>query len=227
MESSDDDDDGKFLADLLEQHNYAEADPADDSEWTNIPIISTEVGIDNVDKYLLSTARREVETVKNNFLIRVFGASEGPHRAPASLEPAIITNEFLDDQFLAQIRSQINKHIIGERGDPFSTEEVVLFIRVQLYLCVYGCSPSLFFDKKNRDIYPTSGLGMSHRQYTAALQALGKSSSMYCDNSGCWMPPMEHDCNLAGVLEHVRRTSANIGFVPRITLDETPQAQTT
>jgi hypothetical protein len=94
-----------------------------------------------------------------------------------------------------------------------------LFIRVQLYLSVYGCSPSLFFDKKNRDIYSTSGLlGMSHCQYTAALQALGKSLSMHCDNSGNWMPPMEHDRHLAGVLEHVRRTSANIGFVPRVTI---------
>jgi hypothetical protein len=56
-------------------------------------------------------------------------------------------NEFLDDQFLVLICSQINKHIIGDWGEPFSTEEVVLFIRVQLYLSVYGCSPSLFFEK--------------------------------------------------------------------------------
>jgi hypothetical protein len=32
------------------------------------------------------------------------------------------------------------------------------------------------------------------------------------------MPPMEHDRNLAGVLERVRRTSCDIGVVPRITI---------
>jgi hypothetical protein len=114
------DDDGKFLANLLEEHNFAVANPGDDSEWTkNIPsIASTEVGIDNVDKYLLSTARHEVDVVANNFMIRVFGAQEGPRRrhGPASLEPATIINEFLDDQFLALICSQINKHIIGDGG---------------------------------------------------------------------------------------------------------------
>jgi hypothetical protein len=72
MESSDDDDDGKFLANLLEQHNFAEPNPGDDSEWTkNIPIVLTEVDIDNVNKYLLAKARSEVEVVKTHFMIQI------------------------------------------------------------------------------------------------------------------------------------------------------------
>jgi hypothetical protein len=170
-------DDGKFLANLLEQHNFSEPDPGDDSEWTkNIPMFSTEVGIDNVDKYFLAKARAEVEVVKKHFMLRVFGAQEAGTRqrhVPASLAPSTIMNKFLDDHFLVLIRSQMNKHIKGNRGEPFSTEEVILFIRVQLYLSVFGCSPSLFFDIHLSNIrivgYVTSSV---HRCITCSWEVI-------------------------------------------------------
>ena len=77
MKSSDDNED-KYLADLLEGLTFNSTDPTDDSEWTDIitEYPTDTIGIDDVDTNLLKKARREVETVKNNFMLQIFGAEQ-------------------------------------------------------------------------------------------------------------------------------------------------------
>jgi hypothetical protein len=68
-----DDEAEKYLAYLLEEQSYAEADSTDDSKWTPVPNFPVEIGIDNVDTYLLDVARREFATVKRLFMERAYG----------------------------------------------------------------------------------------------------------------------------------------------------------
>jgi hypothetical protein len=113
------------------------------------------IGINDVKTYLLKTAHREVETIKNNFMLKIFGAEQNQQNCcynVAKVEPSTIIHQFLDPTMLRIICTQINKHIIGEFGQPFSTFEVMSFIKVQLYLSFYSCSPAAFFPKKTRTL---------------------------------------------------------------------------
>jgi hypothetical protein len=211
-----DNDEYHHLYNLLVGDKEIAPDPDDDDsgcDWTTIPDYPGELGSDSVDTYLLNVARQEIVTVKNNFMLRLFGANnEENGRVPAKdVEPATILKEFLNSEFLGLVRTQINKHI---SGDPFSSDEITAFVRVQLFISLYQCSAASFFNKKNLDAYPAAGLGMSHRRYSDALEALGKSSSPYFYKSCRWLPPMQHDRYLAQALTHVSRTCADIGFVP-------------
>jgi hypothetical protein len=92
-----------------------------------------------------------------------------------------ILTRFLNREFMGLIQLQINQHITG---DPYSTNEMMAFVKVQLYLSFYKCSPTAFFDQDNQQMFPAAATGMSSRQYIAGLKALGKSSSNYCDAFG-------------------------------------------
>ena len=129
----------EYLAYLLAGQSYAESDPTDDGEWTPVPNFPVEIGIDDVDTYLLRVARHEVATVTRNLMQRAFGNYQGSRKNPANVEPTMVLRQFLNPEFMSLIRSQINKHIVG---DPFSTDEMMAFVRVQLYLSFYRCSPT-------------------------------------------------------------------------------------
>ena len=135
----DDDEAGQYLTYLLEGQSYAEADPTDDSKWTPVPNFPAEIGIDDVNTYLLDVARREFATVKRLFMERAYGGYQGARKSPASVEPMTILTRFLNQESMGLIRLQINQHITG---DPYSTNEMMAFVKVQLYLSFYKCSPT-------------------------------------------------------------------------------------
>jgi hypothetical protein len=126
-----------------------------------------------------------------------------------------ILKQFLNPEFMGLILSQINKHITG---DHYSADKMMAFVRVQMYLCFYWCSPTAFFDPENQLMFPAASTGMSGRRYSAGLKALGKSSSSYSDSFGNWRPPMKHDLNLASALDCVRKICAEVGFVPCVSI---------
>jgi hypothetical protein len=189
-----DEDEDEYLSFLLGSQCYGESDPTDDGEWTPITNFPVEIGIDDVDTYLLDIARCEVAFVKCFFMERAYGAYQGQRKPPRNVQPMKILKQFLNPEFMGLIQTQIINHITG---DPFSADEMMAFVRVQLYLCFYRCSPTAFFDRENQLMYPAASTGMSGRRYSAGLKALGKSSSSYSNVFGNWRPPMLHDPNLA------------------------------
>jgi hypothetical protein len=212
---ADDDEEEAYLSYLLGGEISGESDPMDDSEWSPVNDFPVEIGIDDVDKYLVDIARRELATVKRLFLQRAYGGYEGSRKNPANVEPMTILQQFLNPEFMGLILSQINKHITGDR---YSADEMMAFVRVQMYLCFYRCSPTAFFDPENQQMFPGACTGMSGRRYSAGLKALGKSSSSYSDSFGNWRPPMKHDRNLASALECVRKICAELCFVPCVSI---------
>jgi hypothetical protein len=80
-----DEDKDEYLSYLLGLQCYGESDPTDDGKWTPITNLPVEIGIDNVDTYLLDIARREVATVKRLLMQRAYGAYQGEQNPPRNV----------------------------------------------------------------------------------------------------------------------------------------------
>src|SRR5690349_24593238 len=98
------------------------------------------------------------------------------------------------------MKSFINANI---KQEQISSSELIAFIKVELTVAFYGCSPGRFFDPANAAMYPTASSGMSHQRYFAILGSLQVSASIYTDPCGRWNPPMQHDRHLASAMELV------------------------
>src|SRR5271169_3456392 len=130
LESSDDE---GYLAQLLGDMSLPD-DPevvVGMDSWTPVTDFPTIISIDDVDEYLLQNTRQELEIVKNRLIRRMFGNRNCQLKNVKAMD---LVKQFLDPILLGLISLQINQHIVG---DALSHDEVLSFLRVQLYLSIY------------------------------------------------------------------------------------------
>ena len=91
----------------------------------------------------------------------------------------------------------------------------------------------MYFDPANVSNFPSSTAGMSPHRYMQILKALNTSSrdqrmQVVCGSSGrtvdscslsvgVWKPPMSHNTEMAHAMEILRRSCAEIAFIPGTT----------
>ena len=146
------------LASLLSGLSLPEdPDGGVDEHWTRVDSFKMSVGMDVVDQHLLTVAQEELEVVAGLLMRKMFGKSRHTKK---NVKPGEVLQAFLNLLLLTTVCLHINQHI---GGDKLSADEVVAFIRVELFLSAYGCCPTQFFHLDNQSLYPTAGCGMSHR----------------------------------------------------------------
>jgi hypothetical protein len=182
--------------------------------WTRVPVNSypTRIGIDNVDEYLLTTARAEAEIVVKRLMTRAFGRRNRLH---SSVTAADMMKVFLTPAILGHVKSFVNRHI----RDKISSAELATFIQVELKLSFYTCTPGRFFDPQNVELYPSRSAGMTHARYAEVLKSLGSNTSADDNNSSeGWTAPLKHDRDIAGVFQLARTVCSAISYVEKVSI---------
>lgn len=113
-------------------------DELDDEEgrWNYIPTsqLRTSISTNSIDDLLLQTSKAEMTAVASRLLNKLGDAE--PSRAA-------ITSFFMDP--LVPILSEASNT---------TTDDVAEFIRCLAAMSIYGKSPTVFFDRRNSDVFP-------------------------------------------------------------------------
>ena len=86
---------------------------------------------------------------------------------------------FKDPNFSAlilKIIANINKYMLSKQFSDISVKEMHLFFQIELSLGIYGKTPSVFFDTKNRSLFSTASSfaeKMSLTRYQRILRGIG------------------------------------------------------
>jgi hypothetical protein len=182
--------------------------------WSPVTVDSfeTEIAVDNVDDYLLKKARAEAEIVSNRLMSRMFGRR---NRRRNSVVPIDTLKLFMQPALLGHLKSFINRSTL----DQISSAELIQFIKVELLLSFYTCTPGKFFDVANERHYPSGTAGITKQRYHEILQAMG-SQPTQSDNASStgWSEPLKHDRDLAGAMQLARTICAAISYVQKVSV---------
>jgi hypothetical protein len=166
----------------------------------------TIVEVDGVDQHLLAIAREEVPIVLERVRVRIVG---GRVRHLHTLTPARFLEAWMDTNLLCFVKQYINTNL---SGNPVSNSEILAFIRVELMLLFCRVSPSLYFDLDERSNFPSAGQRMDYARYRQILHGLSISVTSRQVSTTAWMPPMQHDREMAAAMEVVEE------LVPKLLL---------
>ncbi|KAE8912409.1 hypothetical protein PF010_g16960 [Phytophthora fragariae] len=175
--------------------------------WRFVDDPNMELRVDDVEDFLLCKARNEVNTVLERLRGRKTGGGVSEQR---SVSVADILDVWLDDSILLAFKSFVNSSL---QPDIVSTQELLSFIEVELWLSFYSTTPTAFYTSENRDLYPPMWTAMPKPRYMQILQALSTSTQRTSGAENQWKAPLSHDREMARIAEIVRRLGADIGFV--------------
>ncbi|ETP13856.1 hypothetical protein F441_11139 [Phytophthora nicotianae CJ01A1] len=180
--------------------------------WEFLEDDSIALGVDNVEDYLLRKARIEADVVLGRLRRRMFGvASAEPRRVGIG----VVLLLWLDESVLTAIKNIVN---LSFNSNSFVTsQELLRFIEMELWLSFYATSPSLFYSSNNNDEYPPAQTAMPQARYMAILNALSKTQHAG-NTDGQRVAPLTFDRDLVHVEDLVRRLCAEMGFVESETI---------
>ncbi|KAE8892837.1 hypothetical protein PF005_g21674 [Phytophthora fragariae] len=113
--------------------------------------------------FLLCKARNEVNTVLERLRDRKTGGGVSEQRG---VSVADILDVWLDDSILLAFKSFVNSSL---QPDIVSTQELLSFIEVELWLSCYSITPTAFYASENRDIYPPMWTAIPMPRYMQIL----------------------------------------------------------
>lgn len=203
-------------ADAAEYISCSESEDEEENphSWRYVSDENTQVHVDDVDELLLAKARLEVDCVVKGLLQKMFGTSQH-HLEGVGLARFLFT--WLDSSVLAKLCSFANRNL----GDfeAVSTNDVLQFLEVEMWLSFYGVTPEFFYDLRNRAQYSPAKRTMALPRYQSILAALSTSPD---DRGGgasnLWTAPFTPDHDLSHAAELVSRICADIGFVDGVTI---------
>ncbi|KAE8985409.1 hypothetical protein PF011_g20398 [Phytophthora fragariae] len=146
--------------------------------------------------FLLCKARNEV-TVLERLRDRKTGGGFSEQRG---VSVADILDVWLDDSILLAFKSFVNSSL---QPDIVSTQELLSFIEVELWLSCYSITPTAFYASENRDIYPPMWTAIPKPRYMQILQALNTSTQRTSGAENQWEAPLSHDREMARIAELV------------------------
>ncbi|GMF33941.1 unnamed protein product [Phytophthora fragariaefolia] len=133
-----------------------------------------------------------------------------------SIDNSRILYTWFDSGVMAQMQSCINNNL--NEASSVSTDELLKFLEMELWLCFYNITPDFFYDKRNIVEYPAAARVMGLARYRAILTALGKPSGLSDESTSTWTALFSHDRDIDQVAELIRRISSSIGFVDGVTI---------
>lgn len=182
--------------------------------WSHVAVDSyeTTIAVDNVDEYLLKKARPEAEIVTTRLMSRMFGRR---NRRRDSVVPIDTLQLFLQPAMLGHLKSFINRSIM----DQMSSAELIQFVKIELLLSFYTCTPGRFFDVANEKLYPSASAGLTKDRYYEILRAMGSNGTQSDNNSSArWSEPLKHDRDLAGAMHLARTICSAISYVEKVSI---------
>ncbi|KUF96203.1 hypothetical protein AM587_10001032 [Phytophthora nicotianae] len=204
--------------DLLSDSDSGEEDQVDETteetaRWKFIKPPDVQLNVDNTDAFLLSKARLETARVMQRVLSRVFGA-QGGH--PSQVATVDVLKLWLNQNVLNIVQQHINANL--DAKDFISVPELFGFIEVELWLSFYGISPTTFYSKDYRGLYPPAKQAMRSRRYRSILNALGTKTGQIATSEEFWNAPFEADRSLSHAMDALRRVCSEIGFVSEVSI---------
>ena len=211
MDSSLDEVFGTISLDEVEEQTDDENEVnTEETQWQHLPLNQfgqLSLSMTPVDGQLLSVAKQEIKELCRN-------ATKLLHKTKSSdISTSDSVNYFLDaisDRFIFAVH----------QGMP-STEEldgndIVGFIRVLIFLSVYGVTPTTFFDSCNASIFPHAST-LPKNTFVKLMKAL-KGSISVPSSSGTWEEPFHPDDCIRDMELAFSSASAKIALIPRCTI---------
>ncbi|KAG1705863.1 hypothetical protein DVH05_002427 [Phytophthora capsici] len=199
---------------LLSREDDDELDSSTLSTWKFVEETLVELGIDDVEQYLLAKARLEVPQVAERLMTRMYGKHSRPLQPELPVED--IVQLWLDPTVLMLTKQHINANL---DVNAFATvNEVKRLLEVELWLCFYSISPTKFYANENKRYYPPANKAMKRKRYYTLLNALGTSSAAISTSSDFWNAPFSPDRHLSQAMDAMRRVCSEIGFVNEVSI---------
>lgn len=140
------------------------ADTAILGGWENLEDYTTTVGIESIDTVLLEKARVEVPTVLKRIL------QEIPANRPRD---ALTANDFFNVWFRRRLLNEMFEWLKRYMREDVSIAEIEAFIKVELLLHVFQCSPGQFYHPDFEVFYtPAKWTTLSHTRFKQIFRAL-------------------------------------------------------
>ena len=124
----------------------------------------------NVDDNLLETARATLPKIVANIKKAVGLEATACHRSISILQ---LSKIWFNNELLHELLNRVHDALPSK---CVSAKEMLGFIRVELYLCIYRCSPEEFYDStpETKAIHPAEEKCIPHKLYKEILQGLSK-----------------------------------------------------
>ncbi|KUF79844.1 hypothetical protein AM587_10003856 [Phytophthora nicotianae] len=199
---------------LSERGDDDELDSSTLSKWKFVDETLVELGIDDVEQYLLAKARLEVPRVTERLMTRMYGKHSRPLQPELPVED--IVQLWLDPTVLMLTKQHINANL--DANEFATVNEVKKLLEVELWLCFYSISPTKFYAKENKKYYPPANKAMKRKRYYTLLNALGTPSAAISNTSDFWNAPFSPDRHLSQAMDAMRRVCSEIGFVNEVSI---------
>ncbi|ETO65432.1 hypothetical protein F444_17258 [Phytophthora nicotianae P1976] len=199
---------------LSERGDDDELDSSTLSKWKFVDETLVELGIDDVEQYLLAKARLEVPRVTERLMTRMHGKHSRPLQPELPVED--IVQLWLDPTVLMLTKQHINANL--DANEFATVNEVKKLLEVELWLCFYSISPTKFYAKENKKYYPPANKAMKRKRYYTLLNALGTPSAAISNTSDFWNAPFSPDRHLSQAMDAMRRVCSEIGFVNEVSI---------
>jgi hypothetical protein len=137
------------LYEVAPDDNFFQFDDNDDEEataqWRFIEDFVPTIEVEPIDQVLLQKARMEVPQVLRNITRQI---------PAASLPNAILTpNDFFNVWFRKSLYDHMMDWLIKYKVKGISIADLEGFIKVELYLAIYNCTPEVFYSVEYGEIY--------------------------------------------------------------------------
>jgi hypothetical protein len=199
---------GLFHGDMENEiyNDDVEANIEELSCWKDLAEFATTIGVESIDGVLIEKARIEVPSVIKKILQEI-----PANRARETLTP----NDFFNVWFRRRLLNEMVEWLKRYMREDVPIAEIEAFIKVQLLLNVYQCSPGQFYDSDFDWFYtPLKWTTLTHVRYKQIFRALsGYKKNEVVIRTGTWKESMSRNKELDLLMEQFRIAFAEIGFV--------------
>jgi hypothetical protein len=226
---------------LFEYLHESSSAPVDDDappeegigNWMSVKNFDCNIDVNTIDALLLNQARKEIPMVLKRILRQHNPDVTGGDwiKSIHLLEPIDLFDVWIgrskgyDSQsrpllltMQKWVQSYINQLKDYQGIQQISVEELILFIKAELLMSFYKCSPKQYYSKALRKRYPEAEFGISKSRYKLVLRALSKSDHMNDDYDDDleWSAPNESDSVMAKVVKGFRNFCSSLAFIKNL-----------
>lgn len=180
------------------------------SGWSMIDNFDTSISFDDVDKFLLQAAKKEIPVVMEQIRNAIPGCDNATELSPLDFFKMWIRKTLLDDMI---------KWIKRFGKKTLTEEEICEFIKVEFYLSAYRCSPTEFYNSNLETIYKIRDTCMDKDDYLFILKALsGNKETDTCATINIedpsWKANYSRNRDFERVVNNFRNSCAAIACIP-------------
>jgi hypothetical protein len=215
--------------DMMHETSHAITDDIDDDDedeslgqWIvmNESDIGCDIQINAINDICLDMAKKEVPIVLNRILKHVYPTTQDGDRLsfakkvqPIELFQTWAGTGSTFTNVCNPLLVSMQRWIEAYTNTKIEMAEVLLFVEVELMMCFYHCSPSMYYHSEFSDRY-TAKDGISEARYRLFLQALSSTKQFKIFHPLYeWRAPFQSDAYTAEVADQFRKHCAGLAFV--------------